>query len=224
MTLVIDDLVKEFDGPRGVLRVLDGVSLTLSSGETAAIVGPSGSGKSTLLNCIGALDRPTEGTICLDDVAALDGAVLAAYRAKHVGFIFQDHHLLPQLTALENVLLPTLAARTQEGAELRARELLERMGIAERADAFPAQMSGGERQRAAVARALVNGAGLLLCDEPTGNLDRASSEAVVDLLLQIATDGVMVIMVTHNQELAARFGRVLELRAGKLAPLQEDLT
>ncbi|OPZ84260.1 MAG: Lipoprotein-releasing system ATP-binding protein LolD [bacterium ADurb.Bin429] len=157
-------------------------------------------------------------------VTALDGAVLAAYRAKHVGFIFQDHHLLPQLTALENVLLPTLAARTQEGAELRARELLERMGIAERADAFPAQMSGGERQRAAVARALVNGAGLLLCDEPTGNLDRASSEAVVDLLLQIATDGVMVIMVTHNQELAARFGRVLELRAGKLAPLQEDLT
>ncbi|HOS42086.1 MAG TPA: ABC transporter ATP-binding protein [Armatimonadota bacterium] len=224
--LTLDGVVKDFAGPRGVLRVLDGVSLTLSSGETAAIVGPSGSGKSTLLNCIGALDRPTLGTVRLDDgeVTTLGGAALAAYRATHVGFIFQDHHLLPQLTAWENVLLPTLAAGTREGAAARARQLLERMGIAERADAFPAQMSGGERQRAAVARALVNGADLLLCDEPTGNLDRAAGEAVVDLLLPLAVEGVIIIMVTHNRELAARFGRVLELRAGRLSPLQEDPT
>lgn len=218
-TLVISDVVKEYDGR----RVLDGVSLTAGAGESLAIVGPSGTGKSTLLNLIGALDTPTSGTLRLDDIdiAALAGTALAAYRATKVGFVFQEHHLLPQLTALENVLLPTLAAGTA-GAEATGRALLERMGLTERIDAFPAQMSGGERQRVAVARALINGAGVLLCDEPTGNLDRHSGAAVADLLLQVAGDGVLVLMVTHNHELAARFSAVLELRGGALTA-HEDL-
>ncbi len=226
MAMAVDSLVvagvsKSFDTPTGPLPVLTDVNLQAWAGDTVAIVGPSGSGKSTLLNIIGSLEPPTTGSVTLGgiEVTALRGRELARFRARRVGFIFQDHHLLPQLTALENVLLPSLAVHGSRRAERRARELLERMGVAERADAFPARLTGGERQRVAAARALINGAELLLCDEPTGNLDRESGANLVSLLLELAArDGVMVLMVTHNEEQAARFARCLLLRDGVLVP------
>ena len=222
-SLALDQVTRRFATPEGgELSVLDGVSCEVEAGATVAIVGPSGSGKSTLLNLIGALDRPTSGTVRLGntDVTALEGRRLAAFRASRVGFVFQDHHLLPQLSALENVLLPTLALDGRGDGEARARELLERVGLTERQQAFPAQLSGGERQRVAIARALINRPGLLLCDEPTGNLDRQTGAAVVSLLLELAAQqGVTVLMVTHNLEQAARFGRCLELQDGRLSLL-----
>lgn len=218
-SLVLTDIARRY----GETDVLSGVSLTVAAGETVAIVGPSGSGKSTLLNIAGSLDTPTSGTVRYGDteVSALDGKALASFRASEVGFVFQDHHLLPQLTAIENVLLPTIAVGPSDAAD-RARELIDRVGISHRADAFPAQMSGGERQRVAVARALINGAGLLLCDEPTGNLDRAAGENIVSLLLELARDrGAAVLMVTHNAGHAARFSCCLELVDGQLRPFTE---
>jgi ABC-type lipoprotein export system ATPase subunit len=215
--LVLSGVYRRYPG--GEATILDGIDLRAAPGETLAIIGPSGSGKSTLLNLIGALDQPTAGTIRLGDtdVTALKDGALAEYRAAQVGFVFQDHHLLPQLTATENVLIPALAARRAAEAEGRATELLKRMGVTHRAGAFPAQMSGGERQRVAIARALINGAKLLLCDEPTGNLDAENASGVVSLFLQIARDdGVTVLMVTHNLEQARRFGRCMQLKAGKL--------
>ncbi|MFW5866955.1 MAG: ABC transporter ATP-binding protein [Armatimonadota bacterium] len=219
-TLTVEDLTKEYDTPCGAKRVLDGLSLTAQPGETVAILGPSGSGKSTLLNIIGSLDRPTSGAVHLGDtdVTSLGGEALAAYRAGDVGFIFQDHHLLPQLTATENVLLPTLAAGAGEGAEGRASELLQRVGVADRSDAFPARLSGGERQRVAAARALINEPALLLCDEPTGNLDRGSGDRLVALLRELAEDGVTVLMVTHNTRQAGLLERGLLLTEGTLEP------
>ncbi len=221
--LVLEELIKRFPGDDGTeLTVLSGVSCTIEPAETVAIVGPSGSGKSTLLNIIGALDKPTSGEVRLGDtdVTGLQGKALASFRASRVGFVFQDHHLLPQLTALENVLLPNLARAGDGEAEQRAEMLLERIGLANRQNAFPAQLSGGERQRVALARALINGAKLLLCDEPTGNLDRQTGARVVSLLLQLASQhGVTVLTVTHNVEQAARFSRCLQLRDGKLSPI-----
>jgi len=213
--LVVTEMTKVYD----TAAVLKGVSLMAELGETIAIVGPSGSGKSTLLNIIGSLDKPTSGTVTFGgvDVTALADNQLAAFRATKVGFVFQDHHLLPQLTAYENVLLPTIPAGRADGVSEKAHKLMERMGILHRADAFPAQMSGGERQRTAVARALINDAGLLLCDEPTGSLDRESGSEIVSLLLELAGQrGVTVVVVTHNTEHAARFGRCLELVDGRL--------
>jgi len=216
--LQIENVTKSYPGPGGSVEILRGVSLAAQPGETVAIVGPSGAGKSTLLHIAGSLDQPTSGSVKLGDteVTALAGRELAAFRAQKVGFVFQDHHLLPQLTALENVLLPTLTVGRKADDEARARALLQRVGVAERADAFPAQTSGGERQRIAIARALINGAGLLLCDEPTGNLDRDTGAAIIDLFLELAADGVIVLMVTHNLELAARLGCCYELRNGLL--------
>lgn len=217
--LILSNVCKRYPGAGGEVTILEGLDLRVRPGETLAILGPSGSGKSTLLNLIGTLDVPTSGAIRLDgvDVTALKDQALADYRARRIGFVFQDHHLLPQLTATENVLVPALAARRAAEAEGHATELLGRMGVAHRAEAFPAQMSGGERQRVAVARALVNGARLLLCDEPTGNLDAANADGVVQLFLEIArTDTVTVLMVTHNLTQARRFGRCMELRAGQL--------
>ncbi|MFW5867349.1 MAG: ABC transporter ATP-binding protein [Armatimonadota bacterium] len=223
-TLRVEELTKEYETPAGATRVLDGLSLTAQPGETVAILGPSGSGKSTLLNIIGSLDRPTSGTVHLGeiDVATLEGSALADFRAAEVGFIFQDHHLLPQLTAVENVLLPTMAAGTGDGAEERARELLDRVGVADRADAFPARLSGGERQRVAIARALINAPALLLCDEPTGNLDRESGDRLVELLRDLAADGVTVLMVTHNTRQAGLLGRGLLLTEGALEPWEGE--
>jgi ABC-type lipoprotein export system ATPase subunit len=219
--LVLTDITKTYSATAGTRPILSGVSLTVEPGETVAIIGPSGSGKSTLLNIIGSLDKPNSGSVRFGsvEVTALSGRDLAAFRAKEVGFIFQDHHLLPQLTAHENVLLPAIPAGTAAGSSAQAYALLEKMGVRHRADAFPAQMSGGERQRTAVARALINGARLLLCDEPTGSLDRESGAGMVALLLELARQqGVAVVVVTHNLEHAARFGRCLELLDGRLVP------
>ena len=220
--LVLSEVTKRFPGHDGAeLAILDGISCTVSPGEAVAIVGPSGSGKSTLLNIIGSLEQPTSGEVRLGDtvVTTLQGKGLALFRASRVGFVFQDHHLLPQLSALENILLPTLASGNGAEAEGRARELVARVGLSERQAAFPGQLSGGERQRVALARALMNGAKLLLCDEPTGNLDRQTGAAAVSLLLELASQhGVTVLMVTHNVEQAQRFGRCLQLRDGELSP------
>ena len=213
--LVLTDVGKTYEPSREVLR---GVSMTVEPGETVAITGPSGCGKSTLLNIIGSLDRPTSGTVAFGDISVdgLSGAGLAAFRSRTVGFIFQDHHLLPQLTALENVLLPSLAAGGGDATQ-GANELLGRVGLPDHAGSFPARMSGGERQRIAIARAMINGPNLLLCDEPTGNLDREASENVVSLFLTLAAEhGVTVVMVTHNAALAQRCSRCLTLRGGNL--------
>jgi len=218
VNLSVENLTKEYPSPEGPVRVLSGVSFELSSGQSLVVTGPSGSGKSTLLNLIGSLDRPTSGHVRLGetDVASLTGDDLARFRSRSVGFVFQDHHLLPQCTALENVRIPTLAEGAAGGGR-SARDLLERVGLAERMHAFPAQLSGGERQRVAIARALINGPALLLCDEPTGNLDRETGRTVANLFLELAAENrVMLVVVTHNLEFAERFDRRMELRNGCL--------
>lgn len=217
--LVVEHVRKEFDAPGGPLLVLEDASLALGPGDTLAIVGPSGSGKSTLLNIIGSLDKPTSGAVKLGelDVVELTGAALAEFRSRRVGLVFQDNHLLPQCTAVENVMLPTLAAGTQADAAARAEALLARVGLVERMYYFPAQLSGGERQRVAVARALVNEPSLLLCDEPTGNLDQDSGRQIASLFMDLASEKrVMLIVVTHNLELAKVFAHCLELSDGVL--------
>lgn len=223
--LFVQDVTRQYDPPNGPV-VLQGVSLHAQPGEAVAIVGPSGSGKSTLLNLIGSLDRPTTGTVRLGatQVDTLEGDTLAEYRARRVGFIFQDHHLLPQLTAGENVLLPSLAVSGgQKVAATRARELLDQVGLLDWADSFPAKLSGGQRQRVAVARALINNPVLLLGDEPTGNLDRETGWQVAKLLLDVARQrGAIVLVVTHNLELCPLFDRVLELREGKIKETTEE--
>jgi len=222
LKLMVSGVRKEFETPHGPLLVLRDVSFDLEAGGTLAIVGPSGSGKSTLLHIIGSLDRPTAGSVKLGDleVTTVDGSALADYRARRVGFIFQDHHLLPQLTALENVCLPTLAAKGTADAGTRGRALLDRVGLAERMDSLPAALSGGERQRVAIARAMINTPPLLLCDEPTGNLDRETAETVATLFVELARErDVMLVVVTHNTGLAGRFQRRLELRHGTLSEL-----
>lgn len=205
-------------------RVLRGVNLTAGSGETLALIGPSGSGKSTLLHIVGSLDKPTSGRVSLDGriITELQGSTLAKFRAMDVGFVFQDHHLLPQLTALENVLLPVLALGDTDQGQERAWRLLERVGITERAAAFPAHMSGGERQRTAIARAMINAPRLLLCDEPSGNLDRETAAPIIALFLELAEEeDVTVIMATHNLAHAREFSRCLRLRDGVLVEIDE---
>lgn len=224
MILQLEQVSKRYDGPDGgqSVSVLSETDLALQAGDSLAIVGPSGSGKSTLLNIIGTLDQPSAGRVVLDgqEVSRLGERELAQVRNQQIGFIFQLHHLLPQCTILENVLIPTLAARAADDAGERARRLLERVGLKDRAAHRPGQLSGGERQRAAVVRALINQPKLLLADEPTGSLDRASADNLAGLLVDLnREEGVTLIMVTHSQELAKRMGRVLELREGKLKPL-----
>jgi len=220
--LSVREITREFPTRGQPLIVLRGCSLELAAGENAAILGPSGSGKSTLLYIIGTLDRPTGGSLTLagDDPFALDEPRLAAFRNAKIGFVFQDHHLLPQCSALENVLVPTLAhGPVSEGDVRRARELLDRVGLADRLDHPPAELSGGERQRVAVARALIRRPALVLADEPTGNLDRTTAAAIGDLLLDLQRqEGTMLVVATHSLELAARFGRRLELDDGRLKP------
>ncbi len=217
--LALAGVQKSYDVGPQKLEVLAGIDLALAAGEELAVTGPSGSGKSTLLHIVGTLDRPTAGSVSIDgeDPFALPEPRLARFRNRVVGFVFQDHHLLPQYTVLENVIVPTLAFPGDgAGDEAWARELLERVGLGGRLAHRPAELSGGERQRAAVARALVNRPRLLLCDEPTGNLDRKSAAAVVDLLFELHRDAATILIaVTHSLEIAARFGRRAELVEGR---------
>jgi lipoprotein-releasing system ATP-binding protein len=218
--LLVENVVKEFPTRAEPLVVLRGASLSLTAGETLAILGPSGSGKSTLLYIIGTLDRATSGRVELQgqDVTHLAEPQLADFRNERIGFVFQDHYLLPQCSVLENVLLPTIANGAATPAAVdRAKMLLDRVGLSARLDHRPAELSGGERQRAAIARALVRSPTLLLADEPTGNLDRTSAAAVGKLLLEMQrTESTMLIVVTHSQELASLFGRRMEIDEGRL--------
>jgi lipoprotein-releasing system ATP-binding protein len=208
--LEVVNLSKAYPTPRGPLSVLAGVDLTLSAGEAAAIMGPSGSGKSTLLYILGALEPPTAGQVVLDGRCPFDlaPAALAAFRNRQIGFVFQDHALLPQCSVLENVLVPTLVGRADGDESAFATQLIEHVGLRDRIGHRPAELSGGEKQRVALARALVRRPRLLLCDEPTGNLDRASADLVADLLLDLhARQRTILVVVTHSAHLADRFPR-----------------
>jgi ABC-type lipoprotein export system ATPase subunit len=244
LLLQLTGVTKRYDSLGGTnsLPVLNGISLTITPGETLAIVGPSGSGKSTLLQIIGTLDRPTSGEILLDgkNLVALDDLQLAGVRNQQIGFVFQSHYLLPQCSVWENVLVPTLAnpgrarysvraalpdnadgahgvMRPAELPAVRAARLLKRVGLGERLNHRPGQLSGGECQRAAVVRALINQPHLLLADEPTGSLDHTSATSLGQLLVELnREEGVTLIVVTHAMELAKRMGRVCELVDGKL--------
>jgi ABC-type lipoprotein export system ATPase subunit len=203
------------------VRVLDGVHLSVAAQESVAIVGPSGSGKSTLLNLLGTLDQPDQGTIVIDgkNLSMMAGDELARFRNRNIGFVFQSHHLLPHLTVLENVLVPVLAQASEAGEEvlLRATQLLQRVGLADREKHLPGRLSGGERQRVAVVRALINRPRLILADEPTGALDRVSAAEVGRLLIELNREhGITLIVATHSEELAARMDRVLTMENGTL--------
>jgi lipoprotein-releasing system ATP-binding protein len=218
--LVVDHVTKEFPTRSDPLVVLRDASFALSAGENAAIVGPSGSGKSTLLHIVGTLDAPTSGTVMLrgENPFTLDEPQLARFRNRNIGFVFQDHHLLPQLSVLENVLVPALAegSPSRDTVE-RAKELLGRVGLAERMSHRPAELSGGERQRAGVARALLLKPALLLADEPTGNLDRKNAAAIGGLLVEMQRqEQTMLLVVTHSADLAAQLQRRFEIDDGRL--------
>ncbi len=216
----VESLRKEYPAPNGPLVVLDQLSVEVAHGESAAIMGPSGSGKSTLMHILGSLDRPTSGTVQIDGDAPFSYSedAAAAFRNSKIGFVFQDHCLLPQLTVLENVLIPSLASPdVSRGIEDRARKLIERVGLKERQAHKPAQLSGGERQRAAVARALINSPILLLGDEPTGNLDQKNADALGELFIDLQDkDRLSIVVVTHSPQFASHFNRQYELREGRL--------
>ncbi|HEX4412327.1 MAG TPA: ABC transporter ATP-binding protein [Lacipirellulaceae bacterium] len=221
--LVVENIVKEYATPAEPLRILSGVSFALHRGENLAILGPSGSGKSTLLSILGTLEPPTSGRVLLarEDPSKLSEPELAEFRRENVGFVFQEHHLLPQCTVLENVLVPFLAdgAATPDD-QRRATDLLTRVGLARRLMHRPAELSGGERQRVAIARALVREPTLLLADEPTGNLDRTTAGTIADLLLELQVEhNAILVVVTHSESLAAQLQRRMELDSGRLVPV-----
>ncbi len=212
---------KSYPSGEAVVDVLKGVDLDLDAGDDMVILGPSGSGKSTLLYILGTLEQASSGSLTIDGKTpeSMNEAELARFRNETVGFVFQDHHLLPQYTVLQNVLLPVLAGDgpSASDAEKRANELVDAVGLAGRAHHKPAQLSGGERQRAAIARAMINAPAVLLCDEPTGNLDRATATVVGDLLFTMSSrEGSSLVVVTHSLELADRFSVRCELRDGRL--------
>ena len=220
------EISKSYQPGTGVepLKVLSGITLEISEGESVAIIGPSGSGKSTLLNIIGTLDKPTGGKVYLqgEDLSAHNDEKLAEIRNRQIGFIFQAHHLLPQCTVLENVLVPTLASKDKtqfrNGAKERGIQLLQRVGLGDRLSHRPGQLSGGERQRVAVVRALINRPKLLLADEPTGALDRISAQHLAQILIDLnREEGVTLILVTHALDLAEKMQRRFELNDGRLA-------
>jgi lipoprotein-releasing system ATP-binding protein len=217
--LNVKDLTKSYATPRGDLPILHGVSLELTRGDAIAIMGPSGSGKSTLLYILGALDAPSSGTVTLDgqDPFALGEREQARFRNARIGFVFQDHSLLPQCSVLENVLAPTLVADSSDDPQPRARDLLTQVGLGDRLDHRPGELSGGEKQRAALARALIRDPLLLLCDEPTGNLDRTSADTVASLLLDLhKRRNTILVVVTHNAALAERLPVQYEMDGGLL--------
>jgi lipoprotein-releasing system ATP-binding protein len=206
--LDVSGVSKTYPSPQGEVPVLSGVSLSFAPGDAAAIMGPSGSGKSTLLYILGALEPPTSGNVTLGGVNAfsLSARDLAAFRNREIGFVFQDHCLLPQCSVLENVLVPTLVGTGDAGSDAHARLLVDQVGLSHRVTHLPGQLSGGEKQRVALARALVRRPRLLLCDEPTGNLDRASADSVASLLFELQQQAkAILIVVTHSAGLAARF-------------------
>ena len=222
MLAELHNVTKSYRSGAGAVPVLNGISLTIAEGETVAITGPSGCGKSTLLNLLGALDQADSGEIRVAgrDLTKLTAQQLAEFRNTTVGFVFQLHHLLPQCTVLENILVPAIVRKNADRTALRARaaKLLEAVGLSHRLDHRPGQLSGGERQRAAVARALINEPKLLLADEPTGALDRASAGRLADLLAEVhQREKITIVMVTHAPELARRMGRVLAIEDGRLA-------
>ena len=220
--LSLTNVSKSFAGAQGgpVVSILTGVTLSLPPGASAAIVGPSGSGKSTLLNILGTLDRPTTGDVVLDgqQISRLNEEELAGVRNRLIGFVFQLHHLLPHCTALENVLVPTLAmGKPDKDARARAEQLLKRVGLSHRLHSLPGTLSGGERQRVAIVRALINRPKVLLADEPTGALDRASADALAQLLLELnREENVTLVVVTHAPDLAAKMQHVFEINDGVL--------
>lgn len=223
--LELESVEKTYRHPsgRGDVSVLKDVSLTIEEGSSQAVLGPSGSGKSTLLNLMGALDRPSAGRVLFRgrDLGTLDDAALSRIRNREIGFVFQLHHLLPQCTVLENVMIPTIPAREDgdlEDPDSRARFLLDKVGLGGHTDHFPAQVSGGELQRAAVVRALINRPRLVLADEPTGSLDSVSAAALGRLLVELNSDeGTALVVVTHSGELAKLMGAVYTLQNGRLA-------
>ena len=217
--LLVSRLSKEYAIAGTQLPVLSDIDLSVEPGNALSIVGPSGSGKSTLLYALGALEPPTAGTITLDgeDPYAMDSKALAAFRNRKIGFVFQDHHLLPQCNVLENVLIPTLVAPHDASAEIRARDLLEQVGLGSRISHHPHELSGGEKQRVALARALIMQPRLLLCDEPTGNLDHDSTDLIASLIMEIhRKQKNILIVVTHNLEVAGRFAMKYRLAGAHL--------
>jgi lipoprotein-releasing system ATP-binding protein len=220
-TLILRGVRRTYRGDAGDLPVLRGADLTVRAGEIVALVAPSGAGKSTLLHAAGLLDRPDGGSVVIEghDAGSLPDAARTAIRRDTIGFVYQFHHLLPEFTALENVVLPQMiAGRSRRAAEERARALLSAFGLAGRLGHLPGKLSGGEQQRVAIARALANGPKLLLADEPTGNLDVATAEAVfAELLASVRDHGLAALIATHNPELAGRMDRVVTLRDGRLS-------
>ncbi|GBD37414.1 Lipoprotein-releasing system ATP-binding protein LolD [bacterium HR36] len=220
--LQVRQLTKTYFMPSGELPVLRGIELELKPGEAVAIMGPSGSGKSTLLYVLGTLEPPTSGTVLLNgqDPFQLPDNELASFRNRHIGFVFQEHYLLPQCTVWENVLVPSLIVPSARAtAAERARQLLDRVGLSHRLQHHPAELSGGERQRVAIARALINNPTLILADEPTGNLDRHSAQHVASLLRDLVhAHNVILVLATHSLEIARRFPRIYELLDGQLHP------
>jgi putative ABC transport system ATP-binding protein len=216
--LAVEEVGKQVSSPEGTLTILDGISFAIGRGETVAVVGASGAGKSTLLALLAGLDTPTTGEVRLagNELTALDEDGRAAVRASHVGFVFQSFHLVPSLTALENVMLP-LELRGRGDARSAATEVLGRVGLAGRVGHYPRQLSGGEQQRVAIARAFVTKPDVLFADEPTGNLDTATGERIMDLLFGLNTASqTTLVLVTHDLSLAARCGRIIRLDAGRL--------
>lgn len=212
------DVHKAFELQDHRVEVLRGVSFEAKAGETIAVTGPSGSGKSTLLHILGTLEPPTTGTVEINSQSPFGWSEkkLAQFRNRTIGFIFQEHYLLPQYSVLENVLLPALASRGGRAGRVRARQLLDRVGLSHRTEHRPSQLSGGERQRVAIARALMNAPRILLCDEPTGSLDSSTAGQVSDVLFEVQQeDSVLMLTVTHSENLASRFSRRLCLREGR---------
>lgn len=216
----IKDVTKIYNGGKaGEVKALDDVSLTIEDGEFVAVTGESGSGKSTLLNLIGALDAPTQGKIYVggQDISGFSEEQAAKFRRENVGFVFQGFYLEESFSVLVNVEIPLiLRGADEKEREARAREMLEKFDLADKAEAMPAQLSGGQMQRVCIARALAGGAKLVLADEPTGNLDSVSGSAVIDVFRKLAEEGVTIVMVTHNKEFAARCDRIIELKDGRL--------
>lgn len=216
--LIAKEIKKIYKTGAKEVKAVDGLSLDLKKGEAVAIVGPSGAGKSTLLHILGGLDRPDSGSVLLggDDIYAISDVRRARARNKKIGFIFQFYHLLPEFTALENVMIPSLIGRLSD-AKKRARSLLETVGLGDRADHKPGELSGGESQRVAIARALINEPGLLLCDEPTGNLDSKNSDSIYELLLGVRSKyGTTIAIVTHDESVCSKTDRSIRLKDGRI--------